>query len=176
MTLPDWARCLEHRAPGFSFPVAARPNRAPVTHQDQGVGPAADGGCARAPGTCLVPQKTFGAMSRPNGSITDHVAPGGAGSSPWWLTTWARPSKHLAVSGRWRLRRRPIRSDGFEPTPIHGSPSQPGRLAEAALRVERRSVPHHVKTSPGQLVCHRLGRHDALGLRRFPLVIALGLR
>ncbi len=31
------------------------------------------------------------------------VAPGGAGSNPWWLTTWARPSKHLAVSGRWRF-------------------------------------------------------------------------
>ena len=100
MTLRNLARCLVHRAPRvlFSGGCAAKPRASHPSGSRRRAGRR----WRMCPGY-LVPQKTFGAMSRPIGSITDHLAPGAAGSNPWWLTTWARPSKHLAVSGRWRF-------------------------------------------------------------------------
>ncbi len=87
------------------------------------------------------------------------------GSNPWWLTAWARRVlrdafvKRAAANQVWWL----------SANPCAGLPP-PFRSAEAARRLERNLIAHHIKAGPGQLVRHRLGRHHGLGLGLLALV------
>ncbi len=82
--------------------------------------------------------------------ITDLVAPR-LGSNPWWLTPWARRVPGGRVAGRAAANQ----AWWFGANPIAGLPPSL-RSAEAALRIERNFISHHVKAAPREFVPDRL--------------------